>query len=265
MILGNKFVTVTLMSLEAIQQKLQKTAQGSFAVFDFDNTLIISDTGEAVLMYLARNGLFKDTQLLPGEFANAKSYGQAVFSHYHDLLDKNEIWQAYQFCTKVLSGFTPAQVGEITRQTLEFEGTQITEEELFGRKIHRGIMPRQNATELLKMAANEGITNWVVTSSPQLAVKAAMDYFGIKANIIGVCNVENNGVLTQELKTPTPIREDKVTAIKAFIDPKIPPVLAVGDSMNDQWMLEYARERAVVGNNEKLITLAKEKGWQVLR
>jgi len=42
-------------SIENIKQKLSKTAKGSFAVFDFDNTCIVNDIGEAVLMYLRKN------------------------------------------------------------------------------------------------------------------------------------------------------------------------------------------------------------------
>jgi len=251
-------------SIENIKQKLSKTAKGSFAVFDFDNTCIVNDIGEAVLMYLARNKLFKDPNLLPEKFIDAESYSHAVFFHYHELLDEEKIWEAYQFCTKILSGFTPAEVADITKKALEFEGTGIKEEELFGKKVQRGIVLRQSVVELLKITDELGIKKWIVTSSPELVVKAAMEYFNIQTNLIGVSNILKNGLLTQELKTPIPIREDKVTAIKEYIDPKETPIMAVGDSMNDLWMLEYAQLKVVVKKNEKLVSLAQGRGWEVL-
>jgi len=130
--------------------------------------------------------------------------------------------------------------------------------------VQRGIVLRQSVVELLKITDELGIKKWIVTSSPELVVKAAMEYFNIQTNLIGVSNILKNGLLTQELKTPIPIREDKVTAIKEYIDPKETPIMAVGDSMNDLWMLEYAQLKVVVKKNEKLVSLAQGRGWEVL-
>lgn len=251
-------------SIEDIKQKLSKTAKGSFAVFDFDNTCIVNDIGEAVLMYLARNKLFKDPNLLPEKFIDAESYSQAVFLHYHELLGEEKILEAYQFCTKILSGFTPKEVREITKIVLELEGKEIKKEELFGIKIARGLKVHDSVIELFKITESLGMTNWIVTASSQLVVEAAAEHFSIKAKVVGVQSVVREGVLTQEIETPAPIREGKVTAIQHFINKQKPPVLAVGDSMNDQWMLKYADIKVVVGDNEKLIGVAKERDWEIL-
>jgi len=49
--------------------------------------------------------------------------------------------------------------------------------------------------------------------------------------------------------------------IKKFINPKVKPLLGVGDSINDLPMLEYCEIKAVIDRQNSLTKLAKQKSW----
>ena len=58
---------------EAIEKKIPEAGNQPFAVFDFDNTCIINDIGEAMFAFLCRNKLLKNNNLLSGD---AYIYGE---------------------------------------------------------------------------------------------------------------------------------------------------------------------------------------------
>jgi phosphoserine phosphatase len=71
-------------------------------------------------------------------------------------------------------------------------------------------------------------------------------------------------VLSRALDEPHSIAEGKVDCIKAFIDRSRRPLFAVGDSVYDLPMLEYAELAAVVGRDNAMTQEARRRGWFVL-
>jgi phosphoserine phosphatase len=241
-----------------IIRSIKKTEPPVFAVFDFDNTCIINDITEAALSYMAVNNLFRDKNFLEGSFDN---YSQAVFENYYKLLDCDKIKDAYEFISKILSGFSVNEIGSLVDKIIEFEGDKISTTEIWGRKVMKGIKSRKQVVELIDFLRNNMVEVWIVSASPEMFVREAMRYFKIKANLIGVRNSVVDGKTTSELEKPMSMFEGKVDCIKKFINSKKRPLFGVGDSINDLPMLEYCEIKAVVDRQNLLAKKAKQNGW----
>lgn len=243
-----------------LKQALNKQEK-SFAVFDFDNTCIVNDIGEAVFGFVCKNKLLKDPTLLPNESGD---YHERVFRHYYSLLNKKEMLAAYLLCAQAFSGFTLEDIEEITLQTLEAEGTKIGETSLYGIAIPKGLSTRPVAQELLTFLQKEGVEIWIISASPEIIVRSAMKHFGISTQLIGLRNTLNNGILTKEISKPYSIGEGKVTCIKTYIRTDARPLFGIGDSMNDFALIEYSTIRAIVNRTNGLTEEARKRNWFIL-
>lgn len=239
---------------------------GAFAVFDFDNTCIIHDAGEACLAFLCKNRLLRDDSLLGVPFRGSRaSYHEQVFRRYWEILDEEDVLPAYELAAAMFSGFSREEAEETARCAIEQEGRDIGKGELFGISIARGLAPRPAVLDLMSDLASRGTAVWIVSASPAPAVRAAMEAFGVSGSLIAMESIEKEGVFTRELRRPYSIAEGKVSCIRAYIHPSRRPMLAVGDSANDLAMIEYADRGAVVDRGSRMIGMARERGWIVLQ
>jgi len=251
------------LTYQKISKLIKQSELPAFAVFDFDNTCIINDITEATLAYMARNNLFRDKNLLRTKFKNVKNemYSGAVFDNYYNLLKEDKVKEAYEFISKILSGFDINEISLLVNNVIDFEGKDITTDKLFGREIAKGIKPKEQIIELIDMLKNNGVGVWIVTASIEVLVKEAMKHFNIRANVIGVRNIIVDSKFTTQLEKPLSMFEKKIECIKKFIDPKKNPLLGVGDSMYDLPMLEYCKIKVVVDRQNALTAKAKENDW----
>jgi phosphoserine phosphatase len=95
-------------------------------------------------------------------------------------------------------------------------------------------------------------------------VRAAMGRFGLAGNLIALRHRLDHEVLTHALDEPHSIAEGKVDCIKRYIDGSRRPLFAVGDSVYDLPMVEYADLHAVVERDNALTQEARRRGWFVL-
>jgi phosphoserine phosphatase len=248
-----------------VNARLDGARAAPFAVLDFDNTCIANDIGEATLAFMCRNQLLRCGDLLPsgGQPCNP-AYHEQVFRHYYQLLDSGDIRSASLLCARIFAGFTPAEAAAAVSATLDAEGDRPGETELFGLPVARGLAVRPALHRLIRFAAAKGIQIWIVSASPAIAVEAAMQRFGLPGNLIALRHRIDNEVLSQSLDEPHSIAEGKVDCIKKFIDASRRPVLAVGDSIYDLPMVEYADLSAVVERDNAMTQEARRRGWFVL-
>jgi HAD superfamily phosphoserine phosphatase-like hydrolase len=150
-------------------------------------------------------------------------------------------------------------VEDIFVKAIKEEGEEIGKTELFGVEINKGIKLREHVIELMDFVRERGIIIWIVTASPEIVIRAALNCFKIDANLIGVRNVVVDGKFTADLESPTPITAGKVECIKKFIDKM--PLIGVGDSINDLPMLEYCKIKVVVDRQNPLAEKAIKEGW----
>ncbi len=214
------------------------------AVFDFDNTCIHNDIGEAVLAYLCRHNLLKNPNLVQG--INPVDYHEAVFHTYHQYKKEQEFHKAYEFSAKILAGLTFSEVEEIVNKTILEEGTEFRSEKLYGLPIQRGIRVKEDTAELLNFLRENYTNTSIISASPWQVIEYAMQSLGLKfGKWIGVRTVVNNETLTDKVIPPIPVREGKVLCIKRYVNPKIRPILAIGDSANDIPMLYYSTIKVI--------------------
>src|SRR3989344_2215327 len=109
---------------KAIEERFDGTNENPFAVFDFDNTCIINDIGEATFAYLCGHELLRDRNLL-GEKDESDTYNERVFHTYHGLLKEGKVKAAYMLCTMVFSGFTPGEAEALALAAITEEGRRI--------------------------------------------------------------------------------------------------------------------------------------------
>ncbi len=257
--------TDPLAALEAaISARIVGARDRPFAVLDFDNTCIVNDVGEAVLAFMCRNHLLRCGELLSGAQPCDAAYHEQVFRQYHQLLDRGDIRAASLLCAGILAGFTRDEATALVSATLDAEGTVPGEGELCGIVVARGLTMRPSLQRLIAFSNANNIPIWIVSASPEIAVRAAMRRFGIAGNLIALRNRADNAVLSQTLEEPHSIAQGKVDCIRRFIDASRRPLFAVGDSVYDLPMIEYADLHAVVERDNALTREARRRGWFVL-
>jgi phosphoserine phosphatase len=255
-----------LTALEAaISARLTGASERPFAVLDFDNTCIVNDVGEATLACMCRHHLLRYGELLPaGAQPCDPGYHERVFRYYYELLNGGDIRAASLLCARILAGFKPDEAAAVVAAALESEGAVPGETELFGIPIARGLAVRPALRRLIDFSAANNIQIWIVSASPEIAVRAAMRRFGLSGDLIGLRHCIDGGVLSHVLDEPHSIAEGKVECIKRFIDGNRRPLYAVGDSVYDLAMLAYADLPAAVERDNALTQEARRRGWFVL-
>jgi phosphoserine phosphatase len=249
----------------AISARLTGAPERPFAVLDFDNTCIVNDVGEATLAFMCRHHLLRYGELLhSGAQLCDPAYHERVFRHYYRLLDGGDIRAASLLCARMLAGFKPDEAAAVVAAALESEGAVPGGTELYGIPIARGLAVRPALRRLIDFSAANKIQIWIVSASPEIAVRAAMARFGLSGNPIGLRHRMEGEVLSPALDEPHSIAQGKVDCIQRFIDGKRRPLFAVGDSVYDLAMVEYADLPAVVERDNALTQEARRRGWFVL-
>ena len=239
-------------------------------MFDFDNTCIVNDVGEAALAYVCGHEILKDRTLLGGEDDSA-AYHERVFRTYHALLEEGKKKAAYILNARMFSGFTPGEAEAAALGAVTEEGKKLGSKMLFGVHIERGLAVRREVMALMDFLRARGVGMWIVSASPEPVVRAVAKHFGIDAEVIGVRSTLEKGIFTSKLEEPIPMFEGKAECIRKFVGEN--PILAVGDSKIDLEMVEMADIKVAVAGRElaELIrspSFAKasegERGWFVL-
>ncbi|HUC01696.1 MAG TPA: HAD-IB family phosphatase [Candidatus Paceibacterota bacterium] len=236
--------------LESVLER-KEASKNPFAVIDLDNSIIRHDSAEAVLAFMAKHDI---------------GHARSDFPKYYSLLDRGDMEGAYRFGAKTLRNLTTQRVNAAVRQALIEEGTVISTTTLFGRTIAKGINLRESVVALMRQLRAHSIAVWIVSASPEIVVRGVVEYFNLEVDgVIGVRNIVYGGIVTSDLLEPLSIFDGKVSCIKEIISPSVRPILALGDSMNDLPMLEYAELRVVVDRGNALAEKAKAEGWFILK
>ena len=174
---------VPLSLKKAIKEELVRSTGHPFAVFDFDNTCIVNDIGEATFAHLCRNKLLKDPSLL-SDTDDSVEYHERVFHTYHDLCKNGDIKGAYTLYARAFSGFTPEEAHQATVAAINAEADELGTKEVYGRTIAHGLTLNANAVALFNFVKDLGIAAWVVSASNEISVLAAMKHFGLEAQML---------------------------------------------------------------------------------
>jgi HAD superfamily phosphoserine phosphatase-like hydrolase len=282
---------------ELLQKQYQsRHEQAPVAVFDFDNTCIRHDIGDALFDAMVLYDLFSNTnafwELFPSDevetlrlmrkaiqdvpWQERRSHSEVCAWRYamHACLarmveEKGEP-QAYAWMVQLLVGLSPDKVRNIAQEVIAAQctrdmGTETLEQP--GKPpivLKQGIRLYETMREFIFQLQLAGVEVWIVSASNLWTVQTFGQRFGIPANrVVGARLDIRNGLLTSVMSEPMTAGEGKVEAIKHHIGQQ--PILAGGDSINDREMLHYASEqRLVIAPRDDAFELeAEAEGWLI--
>ncbi|MFN8471899.1 MAG: haloacid dehalogenase-like hydrolase [Anaerolineae bacterium] len=249
-----------------------------FAVFDWDQTVIRHDIGDALFLRQIEDLAFAHEQdefwsilgvapddplrdhvarLLEApqeewpEMEEHHAWRDAVLLGYlrSGQIDPQE---GFPWQTRLLAGLTVDEVKRLTRIAIEAEVAlplQARPYTVAGSELrfHQGLRPYAEILELMRALEEAGIAAWVVSATNIWSVQAMAEYLGLRTDrVIGMRTRVGDGVITSDLEPPVPATWGKVLAIQRYIHPTQPPVLVAGDNITDLPMLEYSADTRLV-------------------
>lgn len=249
-----------------------------FAVFDWDQTVIRHDIGDALFLRQIEDLAFAHDQdefwsilgvgpddplrdhvarlseIPPderAEMAEHHAWREAVLLGYlrSGQVDPQE---GFPWQTRLLAGLTVDEVKRLTRIAIEAEVAMPLQPRPYtvaGSQLnfHQGLRPYAEILDLMLALEEAGIAAWVVSATNIWSVQAMAKYLGLRTDrVIGMRTRVEDGVITSDLELPVPATWGKVLAIQRYIHPTQPPVLVAGDNITDLPMLEYSADTRLV-------------------
>jgi phosphoserine phosphatase len=263
------------------------------AAFDFDNTLVYNDLGEAVLYYiLLQNQVVADSpefweqlarpacvtepeaeelRALYGRLRAADgdddtltlAFTSATLGLYHRIYETEGLESAYRW-SRILYAFRPADdLRAMARYVFDAERqTPVGFAELpDGRKLPQGLRPFPEVRALIRALLEHGWEVFVVTASPEETIRPVIAHWGLpEERVIGM-RLERGAEdrLLPHIVEPYPVRGGKVAALARVCDR--PLRFALGDSWGDLELLKSAERAALFDRgNAELARTAREAG-----
>lgn len=200
------------------------------AAFDFDNTCIAGDIGEAVLLEIQRQ------------------QKRDLLSPYQRLCAEEGKRIGYVWCAEQCAGYTEEEIFRLTRQQ-------------FRDAMDRGqISVRSGITSLIQCLKAHGWDVRICTASAEVIVQAISEEVGIPSeDVIGMkLPKDPSGRLLVGVLEPATVYEGKAEAILQSVGTT--PTLAAGDSDTDYEMIDAAQFGIVIDRGQpKLRALADDK------
>lgn len=248
-----------------------------FAVFDWDQTVIRHDIGDALFLYQIEALGFaidhddfwthldasapdlRDIAARLRDEAHAARPDAPGYAVWRDAFIQGYLksgqldpQEGFPWQTRILAGLTPAEVHRLTHEVMAREltlplGTRevIVEGQAF--TFHQGVRPYAEVLDLITVLEAQGIEAWVVSATNIWAVQAMAEHVGVNpARVIGMRTRVVDGIITGELDGEAVATWGKVSAIQRYIHPTRRPVLVAGDNITDLPMLEYSADTRLV-------------------
>lgn len=215
------------------------------AAFDFDNTLIKNDFGEAVMNSLLLDGLTNLKVSFPGYFRDKKKAEEVWQKRKEERENlKNFVWEEYKYIIEtkgVENGYRWSSFIFTGWKEEEFRGYARTvwKEEL---KKNQAIdvSPYEEMQDLARLLVQNQWTVFIVTASPEAIIQEVSSEFSIpKENVIGMRLEIENGISTPRIIEPYTYGAGKVKALQERKG--LQADLAFGDSENDFPLLKSAK------------------------
>ncbi|WP_016753718.1 HAD family hydrolase [Leptospira santarosai] len=255
-----------------IYEILSRTSPGK-AAFDFDNTLVRNDFGEAVMELFLSQGVpayKKDVssflrenvdKVLAARFQDPALFRSLVLSEYESIQSTFGLEASYRWSSWIFSGHSPEELKEISRR--------VWNEHAFDSGPH-SVKIYEPMKELVDHLLENRWEVWIVTASPQEIVQSVSPLFGIPTErVLGMQLSLENGLHSSKILEPFTYGKGKVERLKVatggFVD------LAFGDSINDFALLGSAARAGIFLDRGKgvvppsLTKVQSVSNWNVLK
>lgn len=207
---------------QAIEHFLVTNHQEGIAVFDADKTLWGDDLGEAFFRWLIENKKLLNID-----------YTQDIYAEYEKKLaiDRQE---GYTWIVGLMAGLPEV---ELKKWSADFF------KQAFVQKIYH---PQKT---LISSLQKKGIPVWIVSASNRWIIEAGAAWLNVPAsNVIGIDLLVDKGILTNQVKQPVTYKQGKILALQQRT--QLPILLASGDSVGDQQLLEQAVKLSLLITHE---------------
>jgi phosphoserine phosphatase len=247
----------------------------AFAVFDADNTIWKDDLTEALLAYYDCKDVIRATDLSDDRLPVPATVGETLYGYYERLC-KMDHSIGYLWSAQIFAGFTVGELASHVDAVMSGPDNYVVAVGS-GLEVHDVAVPKPRIfpaqAQLIETLQSNGIAVWVVSASAEEVVRLVVSHpkYGINVTperVIGVnfllrdqtggvtCGaIERKSdlkgldhyfskkrqqlIMTHHLFAPATWYGGKLAAIKEWIHPSQRPILAAGDSTNDQFMLFY--------------------------
>jgi phosphoserine phosphatase len=249
-------------------------ARPPIAAFDWDDTVIEHDIGDALLFYQIDHLAFAFDapgfwELIPDGLRDPwrtavhplrslsvdqarthpsyPTYRYLGYRLYRAMLEAPPKI-GYPWFTQILLGLTVPQVHALTEATLE-HGLRLTlsEEIIQGPdgcepvRVRSGLRYRSEMKALIQALQSRGFQVWIVSATNRWAVEVLASRLGIPpGNVVGMATEVHKGRITTDLVLPAPCFGGKAVALNAALDQSPRVVVAGGDSPSDEELLRLA-------------------------
>ncbi|MEE2750344.1 MAG: CPBP family glutamic-type intramembrane protease [Myxococcota bacterium] len=217
-----------------VHNRLQGLLDGppGLACFDWDNTCIEGDIGDALLWAV-------------------DGPDQSLWSAYEEKIAAGRVAEAYGDAVCVLSGRTRAEAQALCQR--------VYEEGIAAESITRV----EEQVSLMAALRQAGWEVWVVSASAEPMVRvAAASYEVPPERVLGIRLMEEEGRFLAQFDGPILYGPGKVQAIMEHIGRY--PDLALGDALTDKEMMMSAQHAVLIGTHRtEMVALAQEQGWAV--
>lgn len=269
------------------------------AAFDWDNTCILNDIGEAfffdaVATLQYRWDLDAFWELIPESLGREelrmlwRSFSDCSFEEacrlsayndfrarlanlYYRTLEAMGPRAAYAWAVKLLVGLTPQTVVQRVEALIERELKAPLSWETWRAsdgeevRVARGIRIFAPVARLIREAQAAGFRVVVVTASPRVVVVPFARRLGV-SEVYGMTNELEGDVFAARLIPPETYREGKVLALERYVGRL--PLLAVGDAETDAEMLKASTTLDGVAilldkGDAQLAEKGKASGWLI--
>lgn len=250
--------------LTEIGQKLTETirTRPGLAAFDFDNTVIKNDLGEAIMQGLLQNGLvhlkedfasFFPNQQQAREIFKQKQENTSLFANYvwqeYERIRKEKGLEAgYRWSSFLFSGMTEAELKDFSRR-IWLKANQQQE-----------IYPYPAIMSLFALLKQNNWQIKIITASPQICIQSAAAEIGISTeHIIGMQLELDQNYFSSQIIEPYTYGSGKVKRLQQLYQKNAD--LAFGDSINDFPLLQSAKLGVLLdrGKDDDLVARCQQE------
>jgi HAD superfamily phosphoserine phosphatase-like hydrolase len=252
-------------------------SEPGLACFDFDNTVIFNDIGEALIERILNEGLLNFAPTAPEFFQKPDDALKAfkssdkgkryIWTEYRRIFNDEGMEKAYRWSSILFSGWSKKDFFQMTQEVWNHEKKSHTQLVREGVPYHKNdfAIPYPEMQDLMEYLK---FHNWkvkIVSGSPTWAIQA----------IISDWNLEESDVLGMELELdPKGLSSSRIVEPYTFGMGKVQTVqnnlgelhhLAFGDSPNDIDLLNHAKKSAFVidRGKEPFRTVCIKNGYRM--
>lgn len=197
------------------------------AFFDLDNTLLVGDIGELIILAMLKEKLNLEMN----------------WSDYQNMLSTYGEPHAYKEILRAKKGNTVEQLKELTKNILNDNNPYNFIEADFS-ILKDKPKPNKELKQLINELIFRNYNLYVITAGSHFVAESVIELWFPEIsnlNVFGVKNIVENGLLTNELEIPYPINEGKGEVLKQILNGN-KALITVGDSPNDLFMFKETHD-----------------------